>query len=303
MSGTFLIINADDLGMTHGITDGILLAHSHGILTSASLMPNMPAAEYAVERIEGVRNLGVGCHLNICQGHPLLPRSEVRTLVNSSGGFHSPGEMTQRLWRWQVNPHEIEAEFREQIRWMKCRNLFPTHADSHHHMHLYPAAAIPFAHALASEGVRCARCSRCAVFPHPASVGGPHEGGPLRRVLAHSYRSALQSTVFRHLLSPDCRISFLSRDRNNPSLIGARWASALRHLPSGVFELACHPGLAGSSNGTFPDAIRAQREEELRWLMNPGLRDIIASCGIRLITYSRLPAARMALDATRNAAA
>ena len=38
MKETRLIVNADDLGMSRGITDGILMAHKHGFLTSASLM-------------------------------------------------------------------------------------------------------------------------------------------------------------------------------------------------------------------------------------------------------------------------
>ena len=47
MNEKYLIVNADDFGMSRGITDGILLAHSAGFLTSTSLMANMPAAEYA----------------------------------------------------------------------------------------------------------------------------------------------------------------------------------------------------------------------------------------------------------------
>ncbi|HTV58542.1 MAG TPA: ChbG/HpnK family deacetylase [Verrucomicrobiae bacterium] len=304
MNETLLIVNADDLGMSRGVTDGILLAFKHGILTSASLMANMPAAEYALGRLESAPGLGVGCHLNICQGWPLLPRAEVPTLVGPSGCFHPPAEMARRLWRFQVNPHEIEAEFREQIRWMKFRRLFPTHADSHHHMHLYPAAALPFARALAREHIPCARTSRCSVFPRSASFGGPHEGGPLRRVLVGSYRAALQSTVFRRLLSPDCRIAFVSRDRNNLALLGAQWRLALWNLPSGAFELACHPGMSDPREENQFDAIRAQREQELCWLLNSELRDIIAACGIRLITYDGLRApAAVRTAAARVAAA
>ena len=291
MNETFLIVNADDLGMNRGITEGILLAHKHGLVTSASLMTNMPAAEYALSRLDECPALGVGCHLNICQGYPLLPRAEVRSLVGASGMFHPPAEMARRLWRFQVNSREIEAEFREQIRWMRFRGLVPTHADSHHHMHLYPAAAAPFARVLASGRIRCARSSRCAVFPRQDSFGGPHEGGPLRRVLVRTYRAALQASAFRRLLSPDFRIAFLPRDRGDLSLLAAQWRVALQNLPAGTFELACHPGLSDPRDPETRDGIRLQREEELRWLLNPELRDIIGACGIRLINYTGLPAA------------
>ena len=43
-----LVVNADDLGLTIGINDGIFDAHDRGILTSASLMANAPAAANAI---------------------------------------------------------------------------------------------------------------------------------------------------------------------------------------------------------------------------------------------------------------
>ena len=58
-----LILNADDFGLTHGVNEGIILAHRDGILTSATLMANGPAFDEAVERARANPKLGVGCHL------------------------------------------------------------------------------------------------------------------------------------------------------------------------------------------------------------------------------------------------
>jgi predicted glycoside hydrolase/deacetylase ChbG (UPF0249 family) len=302
MNETRLIVNADDLGMSRGITDGILIAHKHGFLTSASLMANMPAAEYAVARLATAPKLAVGVHLNICQGRPLLQPCEVRSLVAADGQFLSPPAMARRLWRWQVSAGELEAEFREQIRWLKFRGLQPSHADSHQHMHIYPAAARPFARALAAEGIVRARAPRCSYWPRTASRGGAHAGGPIRRLLVYSYRSALQTLVFREFASPDSRIAFLPSDRGNFHTLGARWRLTLQNLPPGTFEFACHPGLPDPSfQGR--DAIRNQREEELRWLMDPELRSIIAGCGIRLITYHDIAAPRAFARLAAEAAA
>ncbi len=287
MKETRLIVNADDFGMSQGITDGVLLAHRYGFLTSASLMVNMPASEYAVAQAARARHLSVGIHLNICGGKPILPPAEVPTLVGACGDFHPPPEMIRRLWRWQASPRELEAEFRAQIRWMKQRGCHPTHADSHHHMHIYPAAALPFARALRAEDVSCARTSRCTIWPKDGALGGPHEGSLPRRILVQAYRAALEATVFRSFRSPDSRISFLSRDRRNMTLLGDRWKSAFAHLPPGTFELACHPGFfeRGFSEA---DRIHLQREEELRWLTDREFRQVLDRCRIRLITYHEL---------------
>ncbi|HEX5528478.1 MAG TPA: ChbG/HpnK family deacetylase, partial [Methylomirabilota bacterium] len=40
----YLIVNADDLGADDGTTWGIIESHERGIVTSASLMVDMPGA-------------------------------------------------------------------------------------------------------------------------------------------------------------------------------------------------------------------------------------------------------------------
>jgi len=282
-----LIVNADDLGMSHGITDAILLAHRYGVVTSASLMVNMPAAEYALERLLRAPNLGVGVHLNICRGKPALPPSEVQTLVATDGSFLAPAVMARRLWRWQVAEWQIEAEFRAQIQWMKKYGLNPSHADSHHHMHIYPAAVRPFARALAAEGIRCARSPRCSHWPKNGTIGGPHKGAPLRRVLVQYYRSGLQKILFRRISTPESRISFAAHDCANLGDLARQWMLALKNLPAGTFELACHPGIM-EPGFSETDAIGFQRERELRLLMDPEMRKAIERNGIRLITFNEL---------------
>ena len=111
MKDTKLIINADDLGMSRGITDGILVAHRYGFLTSASLLVNMAASEYAVERVASAPKLGVGVHLNICQGKPISPAREVPSLVDADGNFHSARQMIRKLWTWRINAENWRLNF------------------------------------------------------------------------------------------------------------------------------------------------------------------------------------------------
>jgi chitin disaccharide deacetylase len=59
----FLIVNADDLGMTAMVNAGIFEAHEHGIVTSTSLMVERPAATAAVEALAEHPDLAVGLHL------------------------------------------------------------------------------------------------------------------------------------------------------------------------------------------------------------------------------------------------
>lgn len=285
--GKRLIINADDFGLSHGITDGILLTHLQGLLTSTSLMVNQPATQHAVRRAPEAPGLGIGIHLNLTEGKPVLPSAKVRTLVNSAGEFVGPSEMGRRLLRWEGSPAEIEAEFRAQIQQMKSLGLMPTHADSHHRIHMYPAAARAFYKAVTSEGIRRARAPRKRYWPTTSRLGGPHVGPLYRRIAAKSYLEFLQSVVFRGLHLPDAGVTFHPSYGNAPDRLPEAWQSTFEYLPEGAYELWCHPGFmqAGFSE---TDSLSGRREQEITILLDPKLRDIAARRELQLINFSQL---------------
>jgi len=59
----FLIVNADDLGLSAAVNEGVFAAHERGVVTSASLMVDRPAAVAAVEALAEHPDLAVGLHL------------------------------------------------------------------------------------------------------------------------------------------------------------------------------------------------------------------------------------------------
>jgi predicted glycoside hydrolase/deacetylase ChbG (UPF0249 family) len=94
-----LIVNADDFGLSSGVTRGIVEAFEHGILTSASLMVDRPAAEEAVS-VAG--ELPLGLHADVDD----------------------------------VPPADVPAELVRQLaRFLELTGRPPTHVDSHHHLH------------------------------------------------------------------------------------------------------------------------------------------------------------------------
>jgi hypothetical protein len=70
-----LIVNADDFGLSGGVNAGIMAAHEHGIVTSASLMVRWPAARYAA----GHPRMSLGLHLDL--GEWAFTRFSLRTLL------------------------------------------------------------------------------------------------------------------------------------------------------------------------------------------------------------------------------
>ena len=110
----YLIVNADDLGASPGITRGILEAHAHGIVTSTSFMVNTPWSHEAAAQALLAPRLSVGLHFDLSPGE------------GSNGDGHGAA----------VDPGE--ALHRQYDRFTALMGRPPTHIDSHHNVHRDP---------------------------------------------------------------------------------------------------------------------------------------------------------------------
>lgn len=118
----WLIVNADDLGLSAGTNRGIFHAHEHGIVTSASLMVRRAAAREAVEISSCFPRLSLGLHVDL--------------------GDWSWRDGQHRQTNPVVSPADVagvEAEIRRQLeRFEQLIGRGPTHLDSHQHVHRDP---------------------------------------------------------------------------------------------------------------------------------------------------------------------
>src|SRR5512136_1099675 len=109
-----LIVNADYLGRTDSVTEGILRAHREGIVTSATAMMNYSGAA-AVSRAQNeCPQLGLGVHLVFTSGRPLLPPEWVASLVDEHGNFLSQGAIFADPEHLDLA--ELESELKAQIK-------------------------------------------------------------------------------------------------------------------------------------------------------------------------------------------
>ena len=70
----YLVVTADDLGLSEAVNEGIFLAHEEGIVTSASLMVLRDAAPAAVAALALHPDLAVGLHLEAEREFPAQVR-------------------------------------------------------------------------------------------------------------------------------------------------------------------------------------------------------------------------------------
>ena len=131
-----VIINADDFGLNSDENRTIINAFQQGLISSATLMANMPAFQEAcaLAREHGLQGR-IGLHFNLTYGRPLSTpiRSQPR-LCNPLGEFDL-NLPRHRLWLQAHTRQAIEAEL--QAQWQRCldQGIRPSHIDSHQHVH------------------------------------------------------------------------------------------------------------------------------------------------------------------------
>lgn len=146
----YLIVNADDFGLSNYINEGIIRAHKAGSVTSATLMIKREFARDAVILARENPNLCVGLHLDL---DDLLGKDE-------TGPERFGMERISRMLSSSRFLKEVEAEIDAQIRSFKNTGLELTHIDGHHHLHAIPELFPLIVNKMVSYGIKTIRFSR-----------------------------------------------------------------------------------------------------------------------------------------------
>jgi predicted glycoside hydrolase/deacetylase ChbG (UPF0249 family) len=270
-----LIVNADDFGFSEGVTQGIIEAHAAGTVTSTSIMANGIAWQFAVARARAARTLGVGLHLNLVQGRPLL---RVPSLTDARAGeFHSLGELASRALLRRIDREELEAETRAQIERVRSAGIALTHLDSHRHAHVLPGIFGTVARVTSEAGIRVLRIPREPLGLNVLDLAATDRKLVIAAALAVS-RAASRTGA---LVTVD---HFRGISLQGGKRFAVRLRRTLDTLGAGVTELMVHPGhddatLAAQDSDTW------QRPIELSVLTSPETRERLARGDIRLVSF------------------
>jgi chitin disaccharide deacetylase len=135
-----LVVNADDYGLTEGVSRGILRAHDKGIVTSTSVLALAPGFDASTPWLKDVPTLGIGAHLALVgEDPPLLSSREIPSLVDNRGRLPlSWKQFLVRAQRGAIDPDDVAREFAAQMERVAGIGVPLTHVDTHQHLHLWP---------------------------------------------------------------------------------------------------------------------------------------------------------------------
>jgi chitin disaccharide deacetylase len=271
-----LIVNADDYGLTTGVSRAILRGHSDGIVTSTSALAVAPAFEPTAPWLRDTEGIGVGAHLAaVGEDPPLLSAREIPTMVDSPGHFPiSWRQFLPRMAARRIDPADLRREFDAQMERILGAGLQLTHVDTHQHLHLWPGVASVVLDVADRAGIRAMRLTRSAAH---SSVG--------RFVRILSRR--LERTATRR----GVRFTAAATGLDEAGTLDLpRMAAAVDRLAASgaaTAELGTHPGEAD-------DAERARYEWGYEWpgeleaLVAPEMKTRVEGGGFVLGTYADL---------------
>lgn len=276
-----LIINADDFGLTRGVNRAIVELHQAGVLTSTTLMAKAAATEDAIELALATPSLGVGCHIVLVDGEPILPAAKIPTLVDEKTG-RFPASLSAfliRLFTGRVRAAEIEAEASAQMGLLKHAGLTLTHIDTHKHTHMFPPVLEPLLRAARAAGIRAVRNPfepEWAVRATPrASLVRSAEVFALRRLGPFFRRMIAKQAIS----TPDGTIAVAGTGRFNADTV----CSLLAELPEGTWELVTHPGYNDADLDKVRTRLRASRDTE-----RMALKEVRNFPAIELVSFADL---------------
>lgn len=275
-----LIINADDYGHTPGVSEGIRRAHLHGIVTSTTAMMNRPASLVELPKALSLcPNLGLGVHLTLTTGQPLLPASQIPSLVDENGNFYNRETFIEHLG--QIRPDEALVEWHSQVeRFIQITGRSPDHLDSHHHSSYFTPALFERMLILAAElgcPVRKPFREDSASAADYLPAGQPEQDFAEVEKLITRFKPATTQAF--------CG-GFYDESATLPHLIELiKQIAAASSLST--WELMCHPAVVDDELRLISD-YNTQRAKELQVLCDTHARALLIELEVDLIPFAKL---------------
>ncbi|MCX6256040.1 MAG: ChbG/HpnK family deacetylase [Bacteroidia bacterium] len=268
-----LIINADDLGMNDETNKAIIESYRAGIVTSTSAFVTFIDPIPTLQRVHNeYPNLPIGLHLNLSEGKPVLPASEIPSLVDKDGNFYSPDKIISKLADMKIE--EVRKELNAQVKLFLSSGVPIDHINCHHHM---AALFTPFHIVMREISLQYKVPMR---NPVPYSIyqkmnvnsgGGSSFAG--KKMITYGILHPFKSIPMMKKVGPTAFIEqekidkeagvgmpdwFIDAFFENATVSDLN--SIIHQLPEGISELMCHPGRLGEGKVLSNTDVRKNLE-------------------------------------------
>lgn len=260
MDAKYLIVNADDFGYSDHTVDATIECFRVGVLSSATMMPNMPAFGRAAGFAREHPEFSYGLHLCLTDERPVSEPAAIPSLVAPGGCFWKTADFFKRAFTGRISLRDIRTEALAQAARIEEAGITVRHLDAHGHVH--KAAVVPCAlrRVLRDLGITTVRRTQNFFYTRPRLSRRCHNR------VTNVFIRRLGRTTDHFLMVAGTLASGDTR----------WWEHCIRRLPQGVTEIGIHPGW----------------DEEWRRLDTVPViergRQYISDAGVHLISFDEL---------------
>jgi chitin disaccharide deacetylase len=254
-----IVLHADDFGASPDTVRATIECFERGALTSASIMPAMPATSEAIAYARQHPELDIGVHLTFVgdgEERPLSSYDEIPGLLDGEGRFLATRTVRLRALAHRLPVDQIEREVVAQVEAVRAEGVAISHVDSHRHLHKLPSFRAALVRALPRLDIHRVRAVQDVYLRRPLRSPTFWLGRRWQRSLARAF------TTTDHMYMPT---SAGDRGWEDPL------AGIVRDLDGETIEIGVHPGYDDwraeerTSVLAFADRARADGHELVSW--------------------------------------
>ena len=275
----YLIINADDFGVSHSVNKAIIELLNKGRISSATIMPNVNNYDEAAEWAKNNSN-NIGLHLTFlnddCKG-------KYKSLSNSKSITDEKGYLFADRMKFSKNLKlkEIKKEIDLQFLKLKESGINISHVDIHRYA-LYPTynllAYLYLCRKCKREGnlpIRWARNGTTYVCNGIPSLCDSDNVAKFFSAVSDLYELPIPDFVFKF----PYRNTFITYEQKKEAFI-----NMIRKLPEGISEVHIHPSV-DSDEVRKMNPTWKERVAEYELMLDSDVERVIKEYEVELISY------------------
>jgi chitin disaccharide deacetylase len=187
-----IVVNADDFGASAETVAATIRCLEDGTVTSATIMPTMPAAGQALAYARERTDRSFGVHLTFVgdgEERSAAAPADVRALVDEAGRFPTATPVRLRALARRLPVDQLEREIAAQLTLVRDAGVAISHVDSHRHLHKLAPFRRALENVLPRFGIEHVRGVQDVYLTRPL-VGATYWVGSLwRRPLRRAFRT------------------------------------------------------------------------------------------------------------------
>ena len=271
----YLVVTADDYGLSEGVDQGIIQGVRSRQISSVSVMASKRLKPWPAENRQDV---GFGLHVNLTEGRPTGEANGLGPILTSQGEFSGLSSLAFQCVRSVVSTRALTEEILAQAAVAERAGFTLEHIDGHEHIQHLPCVREAVSEAARRLNIRWVRVS-------DEKLG--YECGALRctlKKLALTPFVTSAKVFFRSqgLLYPD---RFFGIALVRPGDFESALDRAVQESGFGVNEIVVHPG-AGEVDQE--DRLGGWRQKSLESLLRFGLCSSARKAGLVMTKFSSI---------------